>query len=153
MTIPGTDVTVVREISIPSIEDASVLALVQHALDAEGATGEWSVTVVLTSDARVQALHRDFMGLDFPTDIMTFPYRQDDMPVVGAIADGGDIVISVEQAAINAEDVGWECRDEIEFLVCHGVLHLVGWEDGDSEQRDAMLYRQREILEAFHHGD
>jgi len=150
MTTTESEITVMREISVPEIGDIAILALVQHALDEEAATGVWSVTVVLTTDARIQALHRDFMGRDSPTDIMTFPYQHDDLQMDGAVAEGGDIVISVEQAAINAEDEGWEMRDEIEFLVCHGVLHLVGWDDGNPEMRDSMLRRQRDILAAFH---
>lgn len=136
-----------------AISEASIDALVMHTLVAEGASGAWSITVVLSTDRHLQALHRDFMGLDSPTDIMTFPYEVEDVPD-GSGEDqagcGGDIFISVERAAANAAEEGWDTASEVEFLICHGVLHLMGWEDGQPAQRHAMLNRQRELLQSFH---
>ena len=153
MTPIETDVTVLWQVTgPPSIDDASVQALVSHILAEERATGRWNVAVVLSTNHHIQALHRDYMGLDSPTDIMTFAYEPDTVPVADddyAMAQGGDVVISVEQAAVNAEEEGWETADEILFLICHGVLHLIGWDDGEPGQRDAMLNRQREILGSF----
>jgi probable rRNA maturation factor len=149
------EVTTLWETAAPlTIKEATIKALVRHTLAAERANGVWSISVVLSTDQHLRALHREFMGLDSPTDIMTFPYRVDASPVE---ADdqrsvlGGDIVISVERAAANAEDEGWDTASEVEFLISHGVLHLVGWEDGEPAQRRAMLNRQRELLQSFHH--
>ena len=67
------------------------------------------------------------MQIPATTDIMTFP--SDDAP-------GGDIVISVPQADRQRLDDGWDLPSELRFLVTHGALHLAGWDDATSEQRD-----------------
>ena len=138
------DIVPVAEISasIPSEELAS---LVRYALGAGGAVGAWSIAVVLTTDAHVRDLHRQFMGIDQETDVMTFPHGEG----IGSVERGGDIVISVERAAAQGPEHGQTTREEVEFLAVHGVLHLCGWNDETPEQRERMLLRQTEIIRAF----
>ncbi len=86
------------------------------------------------------------MGLDTPTDVMTFPADGE-----AGGAGGGDVVVSVERAADQAADFGQTPAEEIRFLVVHGLLHLCGWDDATTERRSRMLDRQAELLEAFDH--
>ncbi len=138
----------------PLIDDAEVYDLIHYALAMEGASEDWTITVVLATDERLRTLHRDFMGLDSATDIMTFPY-QDDRSAAdpGHQEMGGDIVISVDRAAVQAEEDGWDTASEIRFLILHGVLHLVGWRDDKPAFRDSMLAHQRALLRTFRHSD
>jgi probable rRNA maturation factor len=133
------DVVVGADNLLP-IDVTHLAELVRFALRALGATGCWSVAVVLTSDEHLRQLHRDFMGIDEETDVMTFPHG--DEP-------GGDIVISVERAAEQAGDYGHNAAKEIDFLAVHGVLHLCGWDDDSPELRAKMLARQTEIIAAY----
>ncbi len=136
------------EASVPSGIDESRLAdLVAFGLASEGATGEWQIELVLGNDELLQQLHRDFMDLDSPTDIMTFPELDEtsDPPVVT----GGQIYISVDRAAAQAPEFGLSVADEIQFLVLHGVLHLCGWDDATDAMRSAMLDRQANLLRSF----
>lgn len=136
------------EASVPSdITEAGLDALVAFGLTAEGAGGPWRIEVVLADDALLRRLHDEFMGLDLPTDIMTFPDHDDAAPD-GPI-NGGQIYISVERAAEQAADFGQTVPDEIRFLVLHGVLHLRGWNDDTDPKRDAMLARQTHLLREF----
>lgn len=121
-------------------------SLILWVLEVEGASGDWEVTLIFTSDDIIQDMHRDFMGLDSPTDIMTFPYETEIQFSPEPLDSGGDIVISIETAAVNAAEAGWELRDEIEFLVVHGILHILEWDDADGEARTAMLSRQTELI-------
>ena len=103
-------------------------------------------------DAEMQRMNRAFMGLDSPTDIMTFPHETDDWAFGGGDDDdarGGDIVISVETASAQAVEGGWEPGDELRFLIAHGLLHLLGWDDRDDADRAAMLERQRALLASW----
>lgn len=132
---------------VPSdISEPRLSALVAFGLAAEGATGNWHVEVALADDALLQRLHRDFMGLDSPTDIMTFP---DHHPDAEPPAFGGQIVISVERAAEQAPEFGQSVSEEILFLVLHGILHLCGWNDDTDDKRERMLERQSHLLRAF----
>ena len=93
---------------------------------------------------RLQALHRDFMGIDTPTDIMTFPTDDE-----GEGCRGGDLVISVDHARTQAGAWGMSPADEIRFLVVHGLLHLLGWRDDTDEERERMLERQQALLDSW----
>ena len=129
----------------PNFHLQTLQGLIESVLRAEGESGVWSIAVVFTDDDALRALHRDFMGLDTETDVMTFP--SDVWTPVPT--KGGDIVISVERAAYHAADMGHSTWEESRFLIVHGLLHLCGWEDGTNELRDRMLGRQRELLDAF----
>ena len=134
--------SVVAEVEPPAGADPEALErLAAFVLDTEGASGSWDVTVALVSDERLQALHRDFMGIDEPTDIMTFP--GDD--AAGAARDG-ELVISVDHARTQAAAWGLAPAEEIRFLVVHGLLHLLGWRDDSDEERQEMLRRQEEMF-------
>lgn len=140
-------VAVEKEVALPDVlSEASLHSLILRALDIEEATGQWEVNLLFTTDDAIRELHRQFMNLDSPTDIMTFPFEPDPIPLAQAMAAGGDIVISVETAAAHARDAGWSVGEELQFLVLHGILHILGWDDGDVAQREKMLVRQTDIL-------
>ena len=86
-------------------ELASLTTLV---LEAEAARGQWEITVALVDDARLQGLHREFMGIDEPTDIMTFPAT-----AAGSEVQGGELVISVDHARTQAGAWGHSPSDEV----------------------------------------
>jgi len=148
------EVTLDAIVPLPeSVTEAAISSLVRHVLSREDAEGEWTVGLQMTSDVEMQTMHLDFMGLDSPTDIMTFPHDGDAWEEPGAsqerVTQGGDIVISVDQARDQAEDEGWDVAEEVFFLVCHGLLHLLDWDDASDSDRISMLNRQRELLSAW----
>jgi rRNA maturation RNase YbeY len=135
------EVTVDWEVDAPQALDEDVLQrLLIHGLADEGQEGEWSFALRFVDDAEIGRLHEAFMGDPSPTDIITFPYDPDDGER------GGDIVISVETAARSAEEHGWPTAQELRFLVLHGLLHVLGWDDATVEDRAAMLARQHELM-------
>lgn len=139
------DLLVIDEVPVPAgLDQESLRPLVTHILGAEHAAGDWTVCIVFTSDGTLRRLHAQFMGLDSPTDIMTFPYGDEDAEQ--AQDQGGDVVISVDRAREQAVDDAWDLTAELRFLVAHGLLHLLGWDDATPEQRQAMLDRQRELV-------
>ena len=120
--------------------------LALFAIDQEpGGEDLLSVTILLANDVRVRELHRDFMGLDSETDIITFPADLEP----GLQGHGGDIVISVDAARENGAEVGHSTWEEARFLAVHGILHLCGWNDHDAVSRATMLARQSEIIGQF----
>jgi rRNA maturation RNase YbeY len=128
----------------PGVAFDKLEALATFVLSAEGATGLWEVTVALVDDVRLQSLHRDFMGLDTPTDIMTFPNGEP-----AAEIQGGELVISVDHAITQSVAWGLSPSEEIEFLTVHGLLHLCDWRDDTDEQRERMLSRQHELIDQW----
>lgn len=120
------------------VNEAHLQALASFILETEGALGAWQIAVALISDDALQSLHLQFMGVDEPTDIMTFPY--------GDGTPGGDLAISADHAQARAAEWGHSPTEEIEFLIAHGVLHLLGWQDSRPDQREGMLARQEELV-------
>ena len=100
----------------PGVASDELETLAAFVLAAEGATGIWEITVALVDDARLQSLHRDFMGIDTPTDIMTFPADES-----AGENQGGELAISVDHAMTQAVAWGLSPEEEIAFLVVHGL--------------------------------
>ncbi|MGC4192173.1 MAG: rRNA maturation RNase YbeY [Thermomicrobiales bacterium] len=154
MSEPGiAELTVEASLPLPAgVTDESIASLVLHVLCAEEADGDWTLGFRFVDDAEMQRMHLAFMGLDSSTDIMTFPIADDDAWSFGVDDDdaaescGGDIVISVDRAVDQAGEGDWDDRHELLFLIVHGLLHLLGWDDHDNADRVAMLDRQRDLL-------
>jgi probable rRNA maturation factor len=75
--------------------------------------------VLITGDAELQRLNREYRGKDYPTDVLSFPQEPD-----GALL--GDLAISAARARAQAREFGHSTEDEIRILILHGVLHLTG---------------------------
>jgi rRNA maturation RNase YbeY len=137
--------SLVTETEAPSgITGEELESLAAFVLASEGKTGFWEITVALVDDARLQSLHRDFMGIDTPTDIMTFPTDES-----AGETQGGELAISVDHAMTRAIGWGLSPSEEIAFLVVHGLLHLIGWRDETDEQRARMLGRQQDLIDRW----
>lgn len=110
---------------------------------------EAALSVVITDDQKMQELNRLYLGHDCPTDVLSFPVGGGDERFVSAPEDEeylGDLLISCPQAERQATAAGSPLRDELTLLVIHGVLHLLGYDDGDEEGHEEMWAIQDEIL-------
>ena len=97
--------------------------------------------VVLTDNADIQALNREYLGRDRPTNVISFPQQEGVGPQGSHL---GDVVISVERAAEEALEAGMETMDRIRALLVHGICHLCGYNhEGVSEE----MTREMEALE------
>ena len=110
------------------------------------------VSITLTDDKTIHELNRDYRGIDRPTDVLSFAFRESDEPEIisddidEAIDTLGDIIISVERAKNQAEDYGHSLRREIVFLTVHGMLHLLGYDHMEEADRLEMEKEQEYIM-------
>jgi probable rRNA maturation factor len=105
-----------------------------------------SLTLVVTDDAQVQSLNRDFLGIDEPTDVLSFPSGESAPdPDTGEIY-LGDIIISYPRAQAQAEAGGHPIQQELQLLVVHGVLHLLGYDHAEEEEKAEMWAAQEAVL-------
>ncbi len=109
------------------------------------------LTIVLTDDAQIQELNRDYLGNDAPTDVLSFPASESD-PGTGATYIG-DIIISMPYATKSAEKAGHPVEAEVQLLVVHGVLHLLGHDHAEPKEKAKMWKAQAQILESLGLGD
>ena len=90
-----------------------------------------SFDILITGDAELRRLNRDFRGKDSPTDVLSFPANLSSQPRRGALRAGsgaflGDIAISLARARTQAREFGHPIEQEVQILMLHGVLHLMG---------------------------
>lgn len=83
------------------------------------------LSVLITDDREIQEINRKWLGKDRPTDVISFS-QIEGAPVPTDFM--GDVVISVETAARNAREIGHSLEEEIDRLLVHGVLHLLGYD-------------------------
>ncbi len=130
-----------------------VRAAVQAALRYEKFDKEAEVSVTFCDNAYIRDLNREHRGRDSATDVLSFPLYEafeaqhvDEEPV-----SLGDIVISLERAEEQADEIGQPFYDEVAFLCIHSTLHLLGYDHERSEEdEEDMCARQRAIVASMH---
>src|SRR5882672_10459290 len=106
-----------------------------------------TVSLVLTDDARIRVLNRDFLEIDRPTDVLSFPLTE-----AGDLEDRdrelflGEIYISVETAQAQAREARHPLAREIALLVVHGLLHLLGHDHATPAERLRMRAEESRLL-------
>ena len=123
----------------------------QAALQHESQSPDVELSVVLTDNARLHELNLNYLGVDSQTDVLSFPASETD-PETGSRY-LGDILISVPRAQAQAEAAGHPLESEVQLLVVHGVLHLLGHDHAEPEEKDRMWKAQSEILKSLGLGN
>jgi probable rRNA maturation factor len=126
--------------------DASPLQdTAQKALAALGKSPDQDIQIIIADDESLQNLNNEFMGIDAPTDVLTFPLDFDN-PESGTVY-LGDIIISYPQAERQAQQAGHQTLEEIKLLIVHGILHLLGHDHAEPEEKEKMWSLQNSLLE------
>jgi len=140
------------------LKDAAERAL-GEAAKSEGV--DFCVNLLVTDDANIARLNGEFRKIDRPTDVLSFPaydmgaFLKEGIDGIDGvdieIEDGsifiGDIAISLERAAEQAEEYGHGLAREFAFLALHGALHLMGYDHMDEAGEKLMNGKQKELLE------
>jgi probable rRNA maturation factor len=121
-----------------------------HALAARVMTGEavadgTSLAILITDDDEVRGMNLQFLGIDEPTDVLSFPDEADDF--VQGMADEpllGDIAIALPTAQRQAEAIGHSLDAELAHLLTHGILHLCGYDHVNSPEEEATMRAREE---------
>ena len=103
------------------------------------------ITIVLTDDRQLHELNREYLDVDAPTDVLSFPASELD-PETGSVY-LGDILISIPRAAEQAQAAGHPLEAETQLLVVHGTLHLLGYDHASDEEKNVMWNEQAKVLE------
>ncbi len=127
-----------------SLRRAAEMTLEQHPLEDTN-----SLTVVVTGDQALRELNRRHRGLDRTTDVLAFPNetRGPFVDAPGIPRYLGDVIISFPTAKRQAIEAENDLSAELQLLVVHGVLHLLGYDDQAEPERARMWQAQRAVLE------
>jgi len=137
----------------PSLQDVPAPDLLERAAQTVLAhqSIDGDLTIVLTDDAQLHELNRDYLGIDAPTDVLSFPASETDPETARRYL--GDILISIPHAAAQAETAGHALNAEVQLLAVHGTLHLLGYDHAEAEEKTEMWKAQAEILERLGLGN
>lgn len=131
----------------PSLQTRLTADILERAsaavLERQSADGD--LTIVLTDDAQLHELNRDYLGIDAPTDVLSFPASETDPETARRYL--GDILISVPRAEEQARAAGHGLEAEVQLLAVHGTLHLLGYDHAEVEEKARMWKAQAEVLE------
>lgn len=139
------------------VDSSLVVEVVRQTLLSEGVSGPAELTVVITDDEQIGELNKAFLGKDEPTDVISFLMKHkneiDGFVTPPEIAPYlGDVVVSYPRAAEQGPAFGHSPEEELNFLVAHGVLHLLDYDDATEEGRRDMLAKQEAILASVKSG-
>lgn len=145
------------------VDEAALSELARALLDALGVTPLAELSILLVDAEAMATLHEQWMDLPGPTDVMAFP--MDTLPAGAGTGPGpasgpgqppdsapallGDIVLCPEVAATQAGAAGHSTESELFLLCTHGVLHLLGYDHGTSEEEAEMFALQTELVTAW----
>ena len=130
-------------------------------LDMEECPYEAQVELLLTMNEEIHAINQEFRGIDRPTDVLSFPMIDFEEPATYDFLEEddsyfdldtgelmlGNIVISKEKISAQAEEFGHSIMREYAFLIAHSMLHLLGYDHMEEEERMVMEEKQRNVLE------
>lgn len=135
---------------------ALIRRTIRTVLAAEGLTAPCEVDVLLTDDEGIHQINLDMRNVDRPTDVLSFPefdLKPEELPAAEDADPGtgliplGDMVLSMERVAAQAEEYGHSRQRELAYLVTHSVLHLLGYDHLDEgEMKQQMRGREEAIM-------
>ena len=97
------------------------------------------ISVIFCSDNYILDINRKYLGHDYFTDIITFDYREGDRL-------SGDLFISVDSVGENAVEYGTEFNEELNRVIVHGLLHIIGYDDHTEEETAVMRAKENYYL-------
>lgn len=127
------------------------LALVQHCFTALHLAQTVELSIAVVDEEKMARLHMEWMDLPGATDVMSFPMDELRPGTAEDLTEGtlGDIVLCPPVAARQAAAAGHSTEDEYMLLTVHGILHLVGHDHAEDQEREVMFALQRDLLSSF----
>lgn len=101
------------------------------------------ISLLFVNDEQIIRINRDYMGRNCPTNVISFSMSEGEFGEINPDI-LGDIVISVETALRNANEENIDFEDEVEFLLIHGLLHLLGYNHENTSKNEAEIMHKKE---------
>jgi len=137
----------------PATVDITALQeFVAATLDREGVTPNAELAISFVDNDEIAILNEEHLGKSGPTDVLSFPIEDATPgspprpPDAGAPLALGDIFISTDVVGVHAAEYDVSFDDELHLMVCHGVLHILGWDHEDDEDAERMEAREAHHL-------
>jgi probable rRNA maturation factor len=122
------------------LEETAVAVLAEQSPEKEV-----DLTIAIAGDEQLRQLNKQFLGIDATTDVLSFLAEEIDPDSGHNYL--GDIIISMPRALNQAENAGHPVQSEIQLLIIHGILHLLGFDHDTPEKKTEMWNRQSFFLD------
>ena len=135
-----------------SIDEVEFAALARYVLDQMHVHPQAELSILFVDIPTMTELHVQWMDEPGPTDVLSFPMDELRPGKDGAPSDPGilgDIVVCPEVATEQARTAGHSAQEEMLLLVTHGILHLLGFDHAEPDEREVMFDLQRTLLLTF----
>lgn len=150
----------VQNESEAEVDLGRLVRVARHVLDQMGVHVQAELSMILVDEERMAELHVQWMDEPGPTDVMAFPMDELDLrgsrgalptPVAEETQEAvlGDVVLCPAVAARQAAEAGHTVADELDLLVTHGLLHLLGFDHAEPEEKAEMFGLQSELLDSW----
>ena len=119
--------------------------VINHTFDKLNVTNAYC-DIIFINDEKMHEMNKEYRGIDRTTDVLSFAL-EDNKTIEESERELGDIFISIPKMKAQAEEYGHSEKRELSFLVCHGLLHLLGYDHTRSEEEEKLQFGlQEEIL-------
>ena len=137
---------VMEESLLKKMEEAAGVLFEQEGVDGERA----EISLTLVSLEEIRELNRDYRDVDRETDVLSFPQFEcvEDMPEFGELC-LGDVVICLDKVEEQAKEFGHSFERELIYLFVHSLLHLLGYDHMEEEEKKEMRQAEEMILESI----
>lgn len=125
--------------------DEKLESVVKTVLDTEGLSLDYEVSITFVDKDEIHKLNIEFRSVDRPTDVLSFP-MDEDFFIEGVDTMLGDIVICMDVAKEQANDFGHSLDREIMYLTAHSMLHLLGYDHMEENEKLEMRAREKEVM-------
>lgn len=151
------DLQILLENNKYALQENRILKLTEAILSLMG-LANYELSLMVVGDKKIRELNRDYRNKDKATDVLSFPQVEWQKPLMVSDTDLreresilpkvlGDLVISLDHVAINAENIGNSLAREFCFLIIHGVLHLCGHDHMEEQEEKIMIAEQQKLLD------
>jgi len=152
-------------ISVEKDLEENIKEIIDYALKEEQVLIPYEVSLIFVDNEAIREINSDTRGIDRATDVLSFPmldydekkvfkecYLEHEFSIIDLIEGNlvlGDIVLSLERAKEQSEEFGHSFIREVCYLVTHSILHLLGYDHMEDDDKVIMRAREEEILSKF----
>ena len=132
-------------------EDSYLENYIKKVLEIEEVEAERPLylSLLLTDNKNIQVINREYRDKDAPTDVISFAYHETDDFNIGPFDTLGDIIISLERVDEQSSEYNHSFEREFYYVLTHGILHILGYDHIEEEDKKVMREREEAILSSF----
>lgn len=111
------------------------------------------ISLILVNNSEIKKINQEYRHKDYATDVISFESDEDEYDAIDPDEAKylGDIFLSIDKVYEQSESYGHSVEREFAFLLCHGILHLHGYDHMEEDEEEIMFNKQDEILDSLNY--